>query len=100
MFCVVCITICNVAYVSMFYVISLCSNFWRTGSYIVLGRYKSSVEFRACVKLYRALGGYDGFANGLDKFANGLEVFANGLLGSYICGRTSLFANGLGRLWF
>ncbi|RPB10767.1 hypothetical protein P167DRAFT_566321 [Morchella conica CCBAS932] len=45
--------------------------------------------------LFQAVGGYDGFANGLEKFPNGLEVFANGLLGSYICGWTSLFANGL-----
>jgi hypothetical protein len=45
------------------------------------------------MNMFRAVGGYDGFSNGLDKFANGL-------LGSYICGWTSLFANGLGILWF
>ncbi|RPB12613.1 hypothetical protein P167DRAFT_574290 [Morchella conica CCBAS932] len=50
--------------------------------------------------MFRAIRGYDRFVNGLDKFANGLEVFVNGLLGSYICDRTSLFTNSLGKLLF
>ncbi|KAH0606883.1 uncharacterized protein H6S33_003717 [Morchella sextelata] len=53
---------------------------------------KASVDIVA-VHEFRAVGGFDGFANGLDKFANGLEVFANGL--EVFANGLEVFANGL-----